>query len=182
MQQVKVFNLSSEINEANEFLAKNPPAQMFNHEGLLVVHFDDQSYPAEYRIEECRALMLSNTKACMTSEISLRVTEIDFKKFDGQYAELTRSFDEIKSEHDALKATLDDKDAWKGKKEERAAAVHKLMDLGKRLSTLEKEKATVGSVCAEMVNAMNELKESIARNKTRNLVLQETIDRLNAGE
>lgn len=84
MKQIKTFKLPSEEKEANQFLAENPPENVGIVGEMVVINFDDQSYPSHYMAEELRALILSNSKQIMTNEIACEVVqrEIDAAEKD----------------------------------------------------------------------------------------------------
>lgn len=151
MKKIKVFNLPEEVDQANDFLAKNPPEQvstitqggLFGTKSYIIINYDDQNYPVEYKIEEIRGLILSNTKQLMTNEISMNTSQRDLDKFSDELAELEAT--EVPQNYD-LKKDREEK--------------------------IKKYKELIASL--EQVNAG--LKESSARFVTRNEVMEDYID------
>lgn len=98
MKQIKVFKNPEEVSLANEFLAKNPPESVATVSkgdmSLIVINYDDQTYPPAYMAEELKGLILSNVKERMTSEISRDVMGVDLVLYEDKLKlaeeELTR--------------------------------------------------------------------------------------------
>lgn len=86
MKQIKIFAIPDEVDAMNAFLAINPPEVITPFTDKVVFTYDDGSYPASYKMEECRALIASNTKDIMTHGISMRVSEIDLEFAKGLLA------------------------------------------------------------------------------------------------
>lgn len=149
MKQVKVFYLPEEINAANEFLSKVSPESLLTTEKAVMINYDDQTYPDGYKREEIMALMLSNEKQAMTSNISKRVTEIDLARIEADLAELK-----------ATVITVEGKEKYDNKKDKE-----------------DKVKAYEMKI-SNMKRAIEELNESITRAETKNGVLQEVLDTL----
>lgn len=142
MKRIAIFKLS-QVNEANALIAANPPEQV-SVAGMffprIVINYDDQTYPDSYKIEEIRALILSNEKQKMTSLISLGAMELDCEKFKKEVMELEAG----------IITTPSTKDEYDSNKE-KEVKVKKLKDT---IKTLE--------------DSMPPLLESIARSDTRN--------------
>ena len=119
MKQIKTFKIPDEEAAANNFLAKYPPEQVGIVGDRLVINFDDQAYPDTYKAEELRALMLSNTKQRMTTEISIAVSKLELEKAEKELVELQATvvsstskktkeiYDLTKDRNDKIKAYTD---------------------------------------------------------------------------
>jgi len=150
MKKVAVFKIPTEIEAANEFLSKNPPEQVAVVNEMLVINYDDQTYPAAYKAEELRGLILSNTKQLMTSAISEKVTRHDLDRYSAMLAELNQTVVTTKNGKQKYDISKD-----------REEKIKKYTELIKNLTI-----------------AVTGLKESILLYEMRNKVMQEMIDDL----
>lgn len=148
-KQVKSFALPSQEQEANEFLAKNPPESVASFSDRIVINYDDVSYPDAYKEEEIKALMLSNTKQIMTTGISTRTSEIDLARFEAELESLR-----------ATSVTSGGKVKYQDERDREA----KITAYEERANNIKK--------------AMKELAEAVIRLDTRNFVMQEMLDNL----
>jgi len=82
MKQVAVFKISEpeEVAAANKLLSQLPPENVGFTNEMIVINFDDQTYPNGYKIEELRGLILSNERGLLTTDISIKVGLLDLER------------------------------------------------------------------------------------------------------
>lgn len=97
MKQVAVFKIPSEQKQANDFLAKNPPENVAVLNEMVVINYDDGTYPDSYKAEELRALMISNEKGAMTTDISIGVGLLDLKDVEKDIKDAQEKLEAIQS-------------------------------------------------------------------------------------
>lgn len=95
MKKIAVFNIKQEA-EANAHLAKFPPEQVAIVDESIVINYDDQTYPDSYKAEELRALIMSNEKEKMTTNISIKVSMLHLTDAETSLSDAKAKLEELK--------------------------------------------------------------------------------------
>lgn len=166
MKRVAIFDTTKEgVILANEHLAQFPPEQVANVEDKIVVHYDDQTYPNSYKIEELSALMLSNTKEAMTTNIAIKVSLLEL-------SDATEALKDAESKLEELNATTikgndkESKELHKDKKEKVRAYEFVVNGIKERIKNIE--------------NGISGLRKTVKNFDNKNKVLAEEIAILRA--
>lgn len=109
MKRIATFKIPGEVELANKHLAQFPPEQVAVVNDIVVINFDDQTYPDSYKAEELRGLILSNTKGVMTTNISIKVGEMDLVKIRTDINELEKAIAAFNTVGKDKKALYDNK-------------------------------------------------------------------------
>lgn len=96
MLQVASFALPGEIEKANEFLATHKPVgNVHFNTNMIVVFWDDGTFPAAYRIADLNELLLSTQTAQQQQEVALHI-------LTAQLADLKHGSSEYNNIDDAI--------------------------------------------------------------------------------
>ncbi len=165
MKRIAVFNVK-EADAANEHLAKFPPEQVGIVDDMIVINYDDQSYPDSYKAEEIRGLILSNVKGMMTTEISIKVSLLEIADAKANLATNEETLEKLeKTAITELSESKLDKAGLKDLKKDRQEKInaHRMAIQNTKDAIRNMENATAG------------LRKSIKNFENKNKILNEEL-------
>ena len=105
MLQVASFALPADQDKANAFLATHKPSDggvSFNKD-MIVVFWDDRSYPAEYQIADLEELLRSNRAAAIQQEVALAVAQAELVGLPTNLAQYDQLSTQIRNLENGIK-------------------------------------------------------------------------------
>lgn len=89
MKQIQSFKVPEQEKELNDFLATQPPEQVFSKEsGVLIIFYDDGTNTPEYIAHDLRELIRANGNETRNTEILMAVDMEDLDIYEKKLAEL----------------------------------------------------------------------------------------------
>jgi chromosome segregation ATPase len=144
-------------------LAKYPPEQVAIVDDCIIINYDDQTYPDTYKAEELRALIMSNEKESMTTNISIKVSMLHLADTEASIADATSKLEELKKT--TVTAT--------GKTKEEAKELNR--DRNKKIEAYTFSLKQLADKKRNIEEAIAGLRNSIRNFENKNKILNEEI-------
>lgn len=85
MLQVATFLLPQEQDKANAFLAEHKPQTVNFNKDMVVVFFEDGTYPVAHEIADIQELIIANKKGRFQMEVALHLMEAEREELNAKH-------------------------------------------------------------------------------------------------